>query len=220
MIELGPEQRLALVFGPHDLREPQSSLLMFDAFLAKTVRLAREPLLGQIRLSWWREQIGLLPMPKPGPDPMLSALEDLVRDHHVATADLHALVNAWETLLDEMPLIDSTLIAKARARGGAVFRLASAIAGTAFDDMTDQAATLWALVDFARNCPDKGLAHTSAGLAKGFVGVAHVLPRQIRPYAILTRFAERDAILGLDRMTPSGSPRRIVQAWGLALGLR
>ena len=57
-------------------------------------------------------------------------------------------------------------------------------------------------------------------LAKGFVGVAHVLPREIRPYAILTRFAERDAILGLDRMTPSGSPRRIVQAWGLALGLR
>ena len=131
MIELVPEQILALAFGPNNLREPQSSLLRFDAFLGKTVRLAREPLLGQIRLGWWREQIGLLPMPKPGPDPMLGTLEDLVRDHHVATADLHALVNAWETLLDEMPLIDSTLIAKARARGVAVFRLASAIAGTA-----------------------------------------------------------------------------------------
>ena len=219
MIELAPEQRLALVFGPNGLRAPQSSLLMFDAFLAKTVRLAREPLLGQIRLGWWREQIGLLPLPKSGPDPLLGDLEDLVRFHQVATADLLALVNAWETMLDETSHTDSDIIAIARARGGAIYRLASAIAGTAYADVTDRAGTLWALVDYARHCADPGLAHHALDLATGFVGVASALPYQIRPYAILARFAERDAISGLDHMTPPASPRRILQAWALALGL-
>ena len=219
MIELAPEQRLASVFGPSSLRVPQSSLLQFDAFLGKTVRLAREPLLVQIRLGWWREQAGLLPMPKPGPDPLLGALDELVRYHHVATADLHALVNAWEAMLDETRLMESDVIAIARARGGAVFRLASAIAGTAFDKSTEEAGTLWALVDYARHCADPGLARHALDLATGFVGVARMLPRQIRPFAILARFAERDAIRGLDRMTPPGSPRRILQAWEFVIGL-
>jgi phytoene synthase len=219
LLELAPEQRLALAFGPNDLRAPQSSLLLFDAFLAKTVRLAREPLLGQIRLGWWREQIELLPAPNPGPDPMLVNLDELVRCRQVATADLHALVNAWETMLDERRHSGSDLIAIALARGGAVFRLASAIAGTAFDNRTDQAGTLWALVDYARHSNDSGLARHALDLATGFCGVAHALPRQMRPYAILARFAELDAIRGLDGMTPSGTPRRILQAWALALGL-
>ncbi len=219
MIELAPEQRLALAFGPSDLRAPQSSLLRFDGFLAKTVRLAREPLLGRIRLAWWREQIGFLPLPKPGPDPLLCDLEELIRHHHVKTDDLLALVNAWETMLDETPSYDGDPIAIACARGGAVFRLASAIAGTVFSDVTDRAGTLWALVDYARYCADPDLARHALDLANGFVGVARALPRQIRPFAILTRFAERDAVRGIDYMMPPGSPRRILQAWALASGL-
>ena len=219
MIELAPEQVLALAFGPNGLRAPQSSLLRFDAFLAKTVRLAREPLLGQIRLGWWREQIGLLPSPRPGPDPLLAALGDLVRHHHIATDDLCALVNAWETMLGETSPNNSALIAMASTRGGAVFRLASAISGSVVDEVTIQAGTVWALVDYARHCTDPGLAHRALELASGFGRVSRMLSRHIRPYAILTRFAERDAMRGLDRMTPIGSPRRIVQAWALVLGL-
>lgn len=207
------------MFGRNDLRAPQSTLLQFNAFLAKTVRLAREPLFGQMRLGWWREQIELLPLPKSGPDPLSGALDNLVRFHRVTTTDLNALVNAWETLLDEKAANDDRIIAMARARGGAVFKLASAITGTSYTDVTDRAGTLWALVDFARNNSDPGLAGHVLDLAVGFVGVARTLPRQMRPFAILTRFAERDAIGGLDGMTLSGSPLRILQAWKVALGL-
>lgn len=219
MIELAPEQRLALVFGPRELRHAHASLLQFDAFLAKSVTLVREPILGQIRLGWWREQIGRLPSLMAGPDPLLAALDDMIRHHHVQRDDLIALVNAWETMLEDPAPSGSDLIEFARARGGSVFRLASAISGTAINEATDQAGTLWALVDFARHCADTSRAQRALALAAGFVGVARVLPGGMRPFAILARFAERDALRGFNLLTPPGSPRRIVQAWKFVLGL-
>lgn len=219
MFELSAEQRLALVFGPRSLQASFATLLQFDAFLGKTIWSAREPILTQIRLGWWREKLLQLPSPAPGPDPLLAALDALVRTHRVDAADLCALVNAWETMLDESPLADDRLFVAAQARGGAVFRLASAIASRAGDEATINAGTLWALADFARHSADPGLAGRALGLATQFVGVARKLPREMRACAILARFAERDAVRGIDRLLPAGSPRRIPQAWGLALGL-
>ncbi len=219
MIELAPEQRLALVFGRRESRHAYASLLQFDAFLAKSVTLVREPILGQIRLGWWREQIERLPSLTAGPDPLLAALDDMIRHHHVQTHDLIGLVNAWETMLEDPAPSGSDLIEFARARGGSVFRLASAISSTAINDAIDQAGTLWALVDFARHCAETNQGQRALALAAGFVGVAWALPGGMRPFAILVRFAERDVLRGFNRLTPPGSPRRIVQAWKFVLGL-
>ena len=179
----------------------------------------REPILGQIRLGWWREQIERLPSLTAGPDPLLAALDDMIRHHHVQTDDLIGLVNAWETMLEGPAPSGSDLIEFAQARGGSVFRLASAISGTAINDAIDQAGTLWALVDFARHCAETNQGQRALALAAGFVGVAWALPGGMRPFAILVRFAERDVLRGFNRLTPPGSPRRIVQAWKFVLGL-
>ena len=219
MTELPPEQILALAYAQRAQREPFASLLLFDRILGKSVASASASLLGQIRLAWWREQVAALPSEHPGPDPVLGALDGLIRNHEVKKGCFVDLVNGWETLLDDSPLSDDRLVAHAGGRGGALFRLASAVSGTAAGEEIERAGTLWALVDFARHCSDRALAGRALALATQYEGAARLLPRGLRPFAILTRFAERDTARGLDRLTPTGSPRRILQAWAFVSGL-
>ena len=51
---LAPMHRLALAYAPAEARPAWAGLLALDARLAGVVRAAREPVLGQLRLAWWR----------------------------------------------------------------------------------------------------------------------------------------------------------------------
>lgn len=219
MPERPPEQSLALAYAAGELREAFAVLLQLDRILGRSVALAREPVLGQVRLAWWREQFAALPSVPTGNDPLLGAVHGLTHNHPIDQGDLAALVNGWETLLDEFSPSDSQLIAHARGRGGAIFRLASAISASPVTEETERAGTLWALADLARHCSDRDMAGRALAFATEYIGSARLLPRALRPFAILTRFAERDAAAGLDRLTPVGSPRRIVQALAFVAGL-
>jgi phytoene synthase len=161
---------LALAYSAGELREPFAALLQLDWILGRSVALAREPVLGQVRLAWWREQLAALPSVPTGNDPLLGALHGLLRNHRLNQGDLAGLVNGWETLLDEFPLSDSQLIV--RARGGRAGRF-----------------SVW------------------------------LLPFLLRPPPRRRNAPERDAAAGLDRLTPAGSPRGIVQALAFVAGL-
>jgi phytoene synthase len=52
------ERRLALAYAPGRARAATLGLFALDAALGNLVRAAREPLLGQMRLAWWREELG------------------------------------------------------------------------------------------------------------------------------------------------------------------
>lgn len=218
MIELRPEQTLALVYGAARLRPSFAALLKFDEVLRKSVTLAREPILGQLRLGWWREQIEALADGPTGPDPLLGALGQLMRNHDVKQCDLVDLVNAWETMLDVEADTDDALIERARARGGAVFRLASAISGSTGDAHAERAGTLWALVDFARHGTDRDVARRGLVLASEYSDAPRAIGRPMRPFAILAHFARCDSRCDPDRLPRPGSPRRIFQAWQFLLG--
>jgi len=218
MIELAPEQILALAFGTRALREPYSRLLRLDRSLGRSMPHASPPIVGQIRLAWWREQIQS-PSTANAPDPVLLGLEELIRDRPVSRSDIAGLVDAWEILLVDSDLTDDNLHDFSKGRGGGVFRLASAIAGVPADAATERAGMLWALADFSRHCTDCALADRALVLARELSGSARELPRALRPFAILAHFAESDAERGLDQRIAAGSPRRIAQAWKFVLGI-
>lgn len=218
MIELLPEQTLALAYGRRHLREPYSLLLQLDRSLARSMPREGPPIAGQVRLAWWREQIES-PMKAAAANPLLERIGGLIADRSIARKDVAGLVDAWEILLAHTDLSGGSLRDFARTRGAGVYRLAAAISGVAADDRLDRAGMLWALADFARHCTDRKLADRALALALEHRGAPRMLPSALRPFALLSHFAESDAVRGFDRLIPAGSPRRIAQAWQFILGL-
>ena len=110
MIELAPEQILALAFCRRRLREPYGLLLRFDRSLGRAMPHLGPPIVGQARLAWWREQIRSSPG-SGAPDPVLDGLGGMIGTHPAARAGLAALVDGWEALV-----ADSRAIACSNSR--------------------------------------------------------------------------------------------------------
>src|SRR3546814_19486271 len=52
-----PDRYLASLFAPEAQREDLFALYAFNYEVAKTAAVVSEPMIGQIRLQWWRESL-------------------------------------------------------------------------------------------------------------------------------------------------------------------
>lgn len=188
--ELTPPQRLALAYAPAAVRTDWETLLLLDARLASVVRGAREPVLAQIRLAWWRERLGEDPAGWPKGEPLLARLAGW----GAAASGLVALVDGWEVLLGEEGL---DVAAFSAGREGAVAALARH-RGVEMTGAAANAARGWALADLAAHLGDgeerAAVLAALAGVRGGRVGAA------LRPVAVL-RVA-----------SGAGSPRTLLAA--------
>jgi phytoene synthase len=173
--ELTPPQRLALAYAPAAARADWETLLLLDARLASVVRGAREAVLAQIRLAWWRERLGEDPAGWPKGEPLLARLAGW----GAAVAGLVALVDGWEVLLGEDGL---DVQAFADGRAGGVAALARHL-GVEMSGAADNAARGWALADLAAHLGDAGERAAVLGALAG-VGGGRVA-RALRPVAVL-----------------------------------
>ena len=93
---LPPEQELALAYTPREIREKFRALLSFDQRMARIVAATTEPMLGQMRLAWWREQLAIAPAERPEGDLVLGSLGL----HWAGSEDtLTAAINAHEVMV-------------------------------------------------------------------------------------------------------------------------
>lgn len=90
---LDPAERLALVYAPKSVRAAWLALLLFDKRLAETARPGREPLMIQLRLSWWRDRLGEPSAAWPVSEPVLGNLKAWKDQHR----ELVCLVDGWES---------------------------------------------------------------------------------------------------------------------------
>ncbi|MDK2761195.1 MAG: hypothetical protein KYX64_07525 [Sphingopyxis sp.] len=87
-----------LVFVPHARRAAMAALWALAARLTKLLIDAREPLIGQIKLAWWRDMVALIatdPDALPRGEPLLAALQT----SWAGQAGLDGLVDAAEAML-------------------------------------------------------------------------------------------------------------------------
>ncbi len=161
--------RLALAYAPRAARREWLTWLAFDARLARIVRQAREPLLCQMRLAWWRDRLGEEPLQWPTGEPLLAALRDWRGD----LATLVAVVDAWELLLAEAS--DAAVADLAVSRAAALVVLAGRLGVGHAAETVRQAGSSWALTELTQTAP---LAHPR-------------LPRAMRPLAVLLALARR-----------------------------
>jgi phytoene synthase len=119
------ERWLSILWAPADARPALIALHAHDLEQQRVVAEAREPMLAEIRLAWWREQLELLSAGKPAPpQPILRALRDDARARGADLTDLTRLEEGFLPLLTEGPL---DALAMAQARGGPLFRAAATV---------------------------------------------------------------------------------------------
>jgi len=97
------DRYLTALFLPADRRAAALALYAFNLEIARTREIVSEPLLGQIRLQWWRETIEGLFQGNPREHPVVDALGAAIRGHDLPRARLEALIDAREADLDDGP---------------------------------------------------------------------------------------------------------------------
>lgn len=210
-----PDRILAATYAKKDARPRTKALFLLDERLGQCLILARDPLLAQIRLTWWHEGLSAMNRAVQSADPLLIALHKYVSDGEIDVTLLTQMVDGWMILLGDFPLSDADLLQHATLRGGSLF---AAIAGKPRHDVND-AGALWALMDVSYRVSDAVTRERAMALSTPFAtqGLARQISHQNRPLAILTRFSERDC---MNQRAGSKTPNRIAQIIGLYLGRR
>jgi 15-cis-phytoene synthase len=181
------EQRLALAYAGSGQHPVLLGFFALDARLAAIVRGASEPLLGQVQLAWWRDQLALPSELRPRGEPLLALLGAWQGEG----ASLSALVDGWELLLDSGPLDRTALAAHAEARARGWAALARLAGAPAHADEAQRAGRNWAAVDLAMRL-GQGDEHAAArALAEQQDWRPLRLPRSLRPLAVLHGLARR-----------------------------
>jgi phytoene synthase len=115
-----------------------------------------QPLLGHIRLQWWRETLDGIYSGILRKHEVAEALAETVRVHALPREMLDALIDAREYDLDDKPFADlSALVTYGDVTVGHVQRLALRIAGAgdAYDALARDAGIAYALSGLARAIP-------------------------------------------------------------------
>ena len=147
---------LALSYAPGRSRGALDALFALDAALGNVLRTTREPLVGQMRLAWWREALQGLDASDAPAEPVLQSLTGVVLPLGITGRALSEMVEAWEPLLGDIRT--QSIDDHARLRGRALFTIAGMAVGAAPEDPVGGAGEGWALADLAANLSDAALA--------------------------------------------------------------
>lgn len=205
------QQRLALAYAPASARTPTLALLALDTRLASILRGSSEPMLAQLRLAWWREQLVTEATRWPEGEPLLAAL----RSWQGRRADLVELVNGWEQLTGQAPLPPAALEGFAQARGNAFGALAELLGCPEDITAARRFGQNWALADMAAHLSHKEERGAAHALMEQRDWRRARLSRRMRPLAVLHGLAARRVRQG--RVLAAHSPGDLLVA--LRLGL-
>jgi NADH dehydrogenase [ubiquinone] 1 alpha subcomplex assembly factor 6 len=98
------------LFAPTDRRDALLALYAFNYEIARVREVVHEPMLGQIRLQWWRENIaGAYEDLEPRRHPVVEALAAAVRTHGLTRGHFDRLIDTREADFapDPPPTLDA-----------------------------------------------------------------------------------------------------------------
>jgi len=148
------DRYLTALFLPPPRRAAALALYAFNLEIARTREIVSEPLLGQIRLQWWRETIEGLYAGNPREHPVVDALGAAIRIHGLPRERLDGLIDAREADLDDGPPPDfETLEAYAVETSGELSALVMQTldrSGEVSIAAARQVGTAWAIIGLAR----------------------------------------------------------------------
>jgi phytoene synthase len=137
------------------LRSDVIALYAFDQELARAPRAASNTLLGEIRLTWWREVLDEAFEARPvRHHPTALALAAAIRRHGLPREPLEAMIDARYRELDPSPMDEAEALDWARDTGGRTAELAAFILDPFAKGDMAAGGTAWALAFQAAKTPD------------------------------------------------------------------
>ena len=208
MTPLELDRELALSYVPAARRAAIEALWRLDAALGIALAGGSEPLISQIKLTWWRDALEKLDREKAPAEPVLQGISDHVIPAGVSGEALSLMEAGWTAILSP-DLTPADLRTYAAARGGLLFRYSAQILGRETDAEMERGGERWALMDFARHSnPDDAAAAQDAAQS---LGTEARWPSPLRPLGMLAALASRDAARPLDQLEPPGAPARMLR---------
>lgn len=127
-----PDRYLAALLAPKAVRGDLAALAAFSAELDRIVQTVSEPIVGEIRLQWWRDAVETIARGEGAGHPLADALGDAMVRHHLPTALIQILIDARSVELGVDPAAAAdALDAHLQATEGTLFRLALRVLGIA-----------------------------------------------------------------------------------------
>lgn len=203
--------RLALAYAPSHSRGAFLALLALDARLAEVVRSASEPMLAQIRLAWWRDILAREGEDRPQGEPLVAALGEWGD----GAGDLVALVDGWESLVDEGPLTTDGIRAFCEGRGAAFAALAKVVECHEASEAARSAGQAWALSDLASRLDDPHEREAAMAIVREGEWRRIALPRALRPLSVLHGIAVSASLAGRG----IGQPQASTMLFAMRIGL-
>ena len=151
------ERYLCLLFAPEPARSRLMALYAFNLEVAKVRETVSEPLLGQIRLQWWREALAEFERGVVRAHPIAEALSAALRESPVRPVLLERLLVAREADLEDTPPANLVAMEDYAAGTSGDLQQAALDAVGIRSEATDRAAgsvgTAWALLGLLRAVP-------------------------------------------------------------------
>lgn len=149
------DRYLTALLLPAEARPDVVALYAYNNELAKTRESVSEPILGQIRLQWWRESLDGIYGGEVREHPVVAALGRCAVRHDLPRAQLEGLIDARERDLEDDPPADlASLEAYASATSGRLSALAMQVLAPgngAAQDAATATGTAWGLIGLVRS---------------------------------------------------------------------
>jgi len=204
-----PDRFFAALFAPSDKRPHLFALTALYGELAHAAAAAREPMLREIRLMWWRETIAMARNGKARDHAVARALVETFRVYDLPDAMFEAMIAA-RTELPEVFAEPAAAEAYADATVGSLMRLWSRVLGGAAD--VRHAAIAYAVAGrsggvFAR-IETAALARAHYAAARQIIVPKAVLPA-VLPAALVPLYLNRpDPVLWRKQIVLLGTALR------------
>jgi phytoene/squalene synthetase len=150
------DRYLAVLLAPPDSRPHLFALYALNYEVAKTAENVSQPVMGQIRLQWWRDAVAEIYAGTERRHEVVQPLAVTIRERDLPQALFEALIDARESDLDEAPFADwASVEAYADATSGNLMRLAARVlgAGAGLDEAARDAGIGYALAGLLRALP-------------------------------------------------------------------
>jgi phytoene synthase len=148
---------LCSLFAPAAEREALAAVYAFNVEVARIRESVGEPLLGEIRLQWWRDAIEGIYAGRPSSHQVVVALDQAVRGFGLSRCHFERVVEARVFDLDDAPPPDlAALVDYADATSATLSALSLEVLGADGDGVRRAARDVgiaWALVGLVRAVP-------------------------------------------------------------------
>lgn len=151
------DRYLTALFARPPARADLMALYAFNLEVAKTRELVREPMMGLMRLQWWRDALGEIYAGSERRHQVVQPLAAAIHRHALARTPFDRLIDARESDLEETPPASlAALVAYVDATAGGLGLLAAQTLGGAGEREASAVRAVWiawALVGLLRAVP-------------------------------------------------------------------